>query len=78
MKFTLLYFLTIVIFSCKTVQVINVANTNLKKDNYLVYENDSIKITYDLWYHHGLVSFVIYNKLDIPLYIDWKKEFLHC
>ena len=38
-----------------------------------VYENDSVKITYDFWSKHGLMSFEVYNKMPIPIYIDWRK-----
>jgi hypothetical protein len=49
-------------------------NKNLKVDNKYVYENDSIKITYNFWEDKGIMSFSIYNKLNKPLYIDWKKS----
>lgn len=48
-------------------------NTKIVDDKY-VFENDSIKITYNFWKEKGLLDFTIYNKLKKPLYIDWKKS----
>jgi hypothetical protein len=42
-------------------------------DNY-IFENDTIKIVYSFWDEHGKLSYIIYNKLDIPVYVDWKKS----
>lgn len=57
------------------VQVIETktVNTTIEDDMY-VFENDSIKITYDFWQEKGLLSFTIYNKLNRPVYVDWKKS----
>jgi hypothetical protein len=49
------------------------ANTT-KTDNNFIYENDSIRITYSFWSNGGVMSFNIFNKLDKPLYIDWKRS----
>lgn len=49
------------------------SNTYLK-DSSFVFENDSVKITYNFWHNRGLLSYSVYNKLNIPLYIDWKKS----
>jgi hypothetical protein len=48
-------------------------NTKIENDHY-VYENDSIRITYDFWQDKGLLSFAIFNKLNKPVYVDWKKS----
>ena len=39
-----------------------------------VYENDTLKITYDFYSDNGTMKFTIYNKTDKPLYFDWKKS----
>lgn len=44
------------------------------KSNSLVFENDTVKIDYDFWEERGAMNFKIYNKLDIPIYIDWKNS----
>lgn len=38
-----------------------------------VFQNDSLAITYTFWAKKGVMAFSVYNKLDIPIYIDWKK-----
>lgn len=64
------------IHGCKSyVQVLGTSAPKVKvEDGLYVLENDSLKITYNFWTQRGLMSFAIYNKLDKPLYIDWKKS----
>lgn len=38
-----------------------------------VYQNDSIAVLYTFWAAKGTITFSVYNKLDIPIYLDWKK-----
>lgn len=40
------------------------------------YENDTLKITYELWANKGKMEFTIFNKLKTPIYIDWKNSAL--
>lgn len=63
-------------FGCKTyVQLFETKTSNTKMENdFYVFENDSLKITYDFWADKGLMKFSIYNKTNKPLYIDWKKS----
>lgn len=42
-------------------------------DGFPTYENDSIQVVYIFWAEDGLVGLFIHNKLNQPLYIDWKK-----
>ena len=62
--------------SCTTyVQVFDTQSNNSQDENDLyVYETDTLKIFYAFWANKGLMSFAIYNKLDKPLYVDWKKS----
>ncbi len=63
-------------FSCKSyVQVFETKTNNLKtaEDTYF-YENDTLTIAYNLWREKGLMKFEIFNKLNVPLYIDWRKS----
>jgi hypothetical protein len=46
----------------------------IQENNKVIFENDTIKITYDLWSSYGNISFSVYNKLDVPIYVDWKKS----
>ena len=60
-------------------QVVDTASSNtvLSKVNgqeYFVYENDTLKITYSFWASRGVMSFKIFNKLNMPIYIDWRKS----
>lgn len=71
-----LLFLSIFFLGCKNyVQVFNTSSSLQTLDeNKYVYENDSLLITYSFWKENGLMTFSIFNKLDKPLYIDWKKS----
>jgi len=77
MKTTMLL-VTIFLFTSgciQYVQVFDTKSTNAKIENELyVFENDSLKITYSFWAEKGLMNFSIFNKLQKPLYIDWKKS----
>ena len=63
-------------FGCKSyIQLFETKTSNTKVENdFYVFENDSLKITYDFWADMGLMKFSIYNKTNKPLYIDWKKS----
>ncbi len=76
-KHTIIIFLLIILSSCNRefVQVFDTNSTNTQlKDNYFIYETDSVKITYNFWSNKGVMSFAVYNKLDKPIYIDWKNS----
>lgn len=76
MKTLLAIILLITLTSCKTyVQVFETESKNtISENNFYVFENDSLKITYDFWANRGVLKFSIYNKLDKPIYIDWRKS----
>lgn len=59
---------------CHTyVQVYDVVSPDTYiKENKPVFENDTVKITYWFWSENGVMAFSIYNKLDKPIFIDWK------
>jgi len=38
------------------------------------FENDTVKIDYEFWTEHGVMSFAVFNKLKVPLYVDWKNS----
>ncbi len=51
------------------------AETSLKVEKkFIVYENDTLSVTYNFWAEKGILSFAIFNKTNKPLYIDWKKS----
>lgn len=67
-----------IFFSCSKnyYQFYNISSQNCKSDvnNFLIRENDSVKITYSFWGQGGVIAFTFANKLDKPVYIDWKKS----
>ena len=76
MKARILFvFLAITILqSCVvTHQVFEVSSNNvIQKNTEYVFENDSLKISYDLWsYNGGSMKFTLFNKTNKPLYLDW-------
>lgn len=75
-KILLITVLGLILFGCKSYVQVFKTNSSIETDadGFYVYENDSLKITYSFWKAKGLMTFSIYNKLDKPLYIDWKKS----
>ena len=47
-----------------------------EKNGCYVFENDSVKIVYDFFAENGKMWFILFNKKNIPLYIDWNKSSL--
>ncbi len=41
-----------------------------------VVENEHLKVVYNLWEEGGRMRFLLFNKTDQPLYIDWSKSVL--
>lgn len=69
---------SLVLISCKNLyyQVYDVKSNVLKqKDNSLAYENEDLKILYNLWSEKGYVSFIIQNKTDSNLFINMGQTF---
>lgn len=57
------------------IQVFDTETTNTKSiDGFYIYETDTLKMTYEFWASKGVMSFSVYNKLDVPIYIDWKNS----
>ncbi len=77
-KTILLITLALALFSScskQFIQVFDTSTTNTKlTDGFWVYETDSIKLTYSFWADKGVMSFSVYNKLNKPIYIDWKNS----
>jgi hypothetical protein len=57
------------------IQVFETSTTDskLEVDNW-VYESDTVRIVYGFWTEYGVMAFSIYNKLEIPIYVDWKNS----
>lgn len=77
MKLIFYFALIIFIGSCApTTQVFetkNISPMKVEGSNY-TFENDTVKIVYTFWANRGNLSYTVFNKLDVPLYIDWKKS----
>ncbi|GAB3960713.1 hypothetical protein GCM10028805_58520 [Spirosoma harenae] len=42
-------------------------------DKDFVFENEHLKLVYNFWEEGGRMRFLVFNKTDQPLYIDWSK-----
>ncbi len=61
--------------SQRYLQVCAVESVNTpSKQGKFTFENDSIRVKYDFWGENGVMSYEINNKMDKPIYIDWKKS----
>jgi hypothetical protein len=48
--------------------------STFNEDGNTEFENDTVKISYYFWSESGVLAFSIYNKLNVPIYVDWKKS----
>jgi hypothetical protein len=62
--------------SCMKYQYASFGGQLLNEENDLVYENDSLKISYHFFGDNIPVEVVVFNKLSQPLYVDWSKSAL--
>jgi hypothetical protein len=71
-----LFALSILLSGCTSTyyNVLDVAGSNVvEKSSCLVYENDTLSVTYNFWQEGGVAAFEIRNKTEKPFYVDWKK-----
>jgi len=63
-------------FSCTTFQYVTVSSSGVAKNdrNEFVVENDSLRLVYNFSGFNGPIKISIYNKLDVPVYIDWQRS----
>lgn len=79
MRYFTLSLLALLFFSaCSSYQYMTVNSAQLKKNDQhqLVFENDTLSLTYDFNGKDGPVSINILNKTSEPLYVNWKKSAL--
>lgn len=64
--------------SCTTFQYVTVSSSGVTKNdrNEFVVENDSLQLIYNFSGQNGPIKVSIYNKLDVPVYIDWQRSAL--
>ncbi len=73
----LIYFLMIYFCSScsRYYQVMETSSTNTTvENNAFVFENSEIKITYNFWEDGGVMNFILSNKTDSSIFIDWNKS----
>lgn len=71
----ILLFLVIYLSGCSVYQYATLDGTIPKDgDNQLVLENDTLKLMYSFNGYDCQASVQIFNKLDVPLYLDWKRS----
>lgn len=79
MKNTFSFFIAISILSLSCTKYTQIFQTKpttpgITSGSLLYFENDTVRITYSFWQKKGTLAYNIYNKLSIPIYIDWKKS----
>jgi hypothetical protein len=82
MKSLILLLLSALILSGCNIEYIQIfetaASNSTKQNDFFVFENDTVQITYNFWYAKGMMSFRIFNKLDKPIYVNWRNSsFIH-
>lgn len=77
MKTSLLVLLCLLCAACNTYQYITVSSP-LKAEHQqnFVFENDTVRLMYNFNGEEGPVAITIFNKLPVPLYVDWAKSAL--
>jgi|GEM_PF-5305058 len=51
---------------------VNADPAKMKSNN--IYEDSTFKITYNFWSNGGILKFDLYNKLNVPVYVDWDRS----
>lgn len=79
MKKPLSLLLLVLLLSC-TKSIYHVASVQSEQvkpvGNDFVFENEHLNVVYNLWEAGGRMRFLVYNKTDQPLYINWSKSFM--
>ena len=44
-------------------------------ENYLIFEDENCKVSYDLWSNGGNIGFRCFNKTDEDIYLDLEKSY---
>jgi hypothetical protein len=51
-----------------------ISNEIIDNDSHYVFDNDTVKIACHFWGDNGSFWFEIQNKLEVPIYLDWKRS----
>ena len=70
--------LLILFSSCRTYQYYSLEGENIRIDSSFRFavENDSLRLEYDFSGANGPVAVTVFNKLKVPLYINWRRSAL--
>jgi len=79
-SFILAATITLFLTSCATTSFYQVykatpSDNLITKDNYLVYEDDNCKVSYNLWDEGGNIGFRFYNKTNKNIYLNLEESF---
>ena len=67
--------LTTLVSCSPKVQLVTLRGTNVRPaDDGLVLDNDPLTLRYDFASERGQMHITVFNKLNQPLYIDWKRS----
>jgi hypothetical protein len=74
--YTIFIFVCLLFVSCAyEAKLITLQGSNLvSRPEGLLLETDTLLLKYDFYSPLGQIRFTLYNKLTVPLYIDWKKS----
>jgi len=64
--------LPLLLTSCNVYQVYDTKSQLVKNDEkQYIFEDENIKLEYDLWGNRGTLAFNFYNKTNKPIFVDW-------
>ncbi len=67
----------VLLSGCSVYQHVNLTSNMPQNDKFeFLTENDSVNIIYSFYGQNGPIHIELFNKLDKPLYIDWRKSAL--
>ena len=77
---TCLFLLSLVLLASCTNSIYHVSSVQSEQVKFagqdFAFENEHLKGIYNLWEPGGRMRFLLFNKTDQPIYIDWTKSFL--
>jgi hypothetical protein len=78
MRLILLFILPTLLLSCSRYQYLKVqpVEDSVTNDGDIIFENDSVKVTYDFFGVNGPLRVTVFNKLPEGLTMDWSKSAL--
>lgn len=79
-KYYYILFLLIALAACTSQNYYQLletgSNTSVLSNNSIVFGNEDLEISFDLWGDNGNGSFTVYNKTDKDIFIDLKRSHL--